>query len=205
MKNAIQSRLDVTAALVTPQCLCAGYSAQKQRGFTLIELLVVVLIIGILAAVALPQYEKAVEKSRAAEAIQLLRYMHMQGELCLLEKGEVGCNGTSNEEIGIEMPSGMECMVEEVYDEVYDEVCCSKHWCYWNNGLQYGNGTGTPTSPIAIRSKDASLAAAEEGMPTQNRMYNLRYDSDDEVPAISCYNESSKDYCKMFNGNGNPI
>lgn len=53
---------------------------RNHKGFTLIEMLTVVLIVGILTAVALPQYSRAIKKSRATEAIAMLRVIHDSGE-----------------------------------------------------------------------------------------------------------------------------
>ena len=68
----------------------------KSGGFTLVELLVVVLIIGILAAVALPQYNKAVEKSRVAEARVNLNTIRKNYQLCVLEYGDSLDNECTN-------------------------------------------------------------------------------------------------------------
>lgn len=76
-----------------------------KKGFTLIELLVVVLIIGILASVALPQYEKAVEKSRAAEAVIILKSLKDAQEAYYMANGTYA---SSLEQLDVDVPAELQ-------------------------------------------------------------------------------------------------
>ena len=81
---------------------------KNKQAFTLIELLVVVLIIGILAAVALPQYEKAVIKSRIATVLPYLHAIKNAEEVYYLANG-VYTNNIDDLAVEGVCPNGWAC------------------------------------------------------------------------------------------------
>src|SRR5690554_6447081 len=59
--------------------------AQMQKGFTLIELMIVVAIIGILAAIAIPQYQNYVAKSQVGRVVSELATLRVDVDACLMD------------------------------------------------------------------------------------------------------------------------
>lgn len=72
----------------------------KQQGFTLIELMIVVAIIGILAAIAIPQYQSYVARSQLAGSYSELASLKTGVENALLSKSVTDVTGQSAKNYG---------------------------------------------------------------------------------------------------------
>ncbi len=97
----------------------------KHTGFTLIELLVVVLIISILAAIALPQYQTAVTKAKAVKVISLMSQINRSQELYYMNNA---LYAEDPRELDFTFPAGAELDSDGrwVYKDFSCKLCVDK-------------------------------------------------------------------------------
>ncbi len=148
-------------------------------GFTLIELLVVVLIIGILAAIALPQYQVAVAKSRYMQLIVIADAIKKANQLYYMSNGTYALD---MKDLDFHVS---ECQISE-----NGKFCSIRRngkrvaTCYLNDGTQNADGS---LKPLAYCQGD-------------DIYYSLRYTSDNRYCYATSTNKVTNQVCSSMGG-----
>lgn len=152
-----------------------------RKGFSLIELLVVVLIMGILASVAMPQYFNTVEKSRASEGIQTLKTLRDQQAACISKNpdGEGCMQGAPGNNL-FTYADGINGTESPICDYGTTAGPATQNWEYWADG-QYIVAIRRPCNKYTL----------------ETTAYKSNW-NDPEVNRIGCSNDGDKDWCAIL-------
>ena len=159
---------------------------KTNKGFTLIELLVVVLIIGILAAMAMPQYFKAVERSRMTEADTLLGSIAQAQRRKFLQR-----NRFATDYRGLDVaPKGS---TGALYYTKGDPTTGAN-----------GNGFGVSLAGTAFNAGIARATRHADGATLQYQYRLERYYQGDNVTCVGT-NTAGQELCADFCGIDDPV
>ena len=151
---------------------------KKKLGFTLIEMLTVVLIIGILTAVAVPQYRRAIQKSQATKALHMLRVIYDSGERLAATEGYKSLYSMYDTATQLNRKPSFDRL--DIYDS--DLPCRLRDGELTCEGFTYTLQAGYV---CATKNKD----------PHQDTQLRLHYETD--LPYITCY--GTEEACDLFN------
>ena len=146
---------------------------ERERGFTLVELLIVILIVGILAAVAIPLYLGYTKDAKLAEGKALLGSVLTALQGCVQAKG-----------------SGQSCAVSEIVNRVGIStagVTGDGRWTVTTSGSLTVSSTSPPTfnGTIQAAGSGADTTSLSLSMfPTSSGVF-LRCDSTSSTPPAS--------------------
>jgi len=97
-------------------------SKRSTRGFTLIEILIVVVILGILAAIVIPQFSSASQEASISSVRSQLQTLRSQVELYRVQNNEYPAVGTISSDDDANNPGGFQTLVDGGYLQRLPEV-----------------------------------------------------------------------------------